>query len=145
MKESNLLAGFTCDYRIVQDDVSIYKRMILLHKSLILLSDGEVQETTLTNSRAAETGGRTKFFFTFSERTVIEAELLSVLYVFMREHSYAVQSFVLLDFCDCFAIWVAAVWEPRRKVAKKNRVDCENIVAVWIIEVPLESDVIKVW
>ena len=92
--------------------------MVLFHQTLVLLSCGQIEKSSLTNSRATEACRCQIFLLTLCEGTIIEAKFFTIFDGLLREHANAVQVFILFDFGYCFTIWVAAVTQTRCIVSK---------------------------
>ena len=85
--------------------------MVLLHQTLTFLRVSQVKEASLADCRATKARSRAVFFFTLSERAIVEAQLFAVLYCLLSEHSYAVKALVLLDLSYCLTVRIATVRE----------------------------------
>ena len=89
-------------------------------------------------------GSRTVLLLALLEGAVVETELLAEPNLFRGKHTNAIEAVILLDLGDRLAIWIATMTQPGREVAKQDRIDSQDIIAVWVIEVPLIRDVVKV-
>lgn len=98
----------------------------------------------MTDHRATKAGRRQILLLTLRERAVVEAELLAESDILLSEHTDTVEALVLLDFRDSLTVGVTAVAEPGGEVTEENRVNCEHIVAIWVIVVPLISNIIEI-
>ena len=119
--------------------------MIFLHKTLVFLSNCQVQEATLANGGTTQTSSCTILFLAFCEGAVIETKFFAKLDILLREHADAVETCILLHLRYGFAVRVAAMTQTRSKVSKKNRIYGEHIITRRVIEMSFVRNVVEVW
>ena len=73
---------------------------------------------------------------------VVEAELLSERNVAPSKHADRVLS--VANLVDGLAVWRAAVAQAAGVVSVQNRVNRQDVVAVGVVQVTLESDIVEV-
>ena len=76
-------------------------------------------------------------------RTVIKTELFPVGNVLVCEHADGVR--VITDLVNCLAVGAAAVAQTTRVVAIENGIDSQYIVAIRVIHVPFEGNIVEIW